>query len=446
VGVRSFHDAYPEIARLVRACVRRFGKARHLKDDIVQEALIEIAKAWELYDQARPLEPWVNKITVRKTWNVLNLAYNRRRDPEAGLDDEMSQDRGPEEDALLAEYRALLLELLRPMNEDRRIVFILYEIDEFAMREIAEMLEIPLDTAYSRLKAAWLEIEQRLDRKRKAVGPKGLLGVAPLPVLLEAARQHAPPDLDPEGDEAGPAEDEAPPKGREPPKGGDPDGGAPPMDGGGMPPAAGAPPGIGSSLASGVAKHSAARLLSGGLLLFGLGAGAGAAAHMLLESPPGSEAHRPGALALNESAQRAPDVAPSAERTEEPRPPPPEPTTPPVMASGTARVAKTAVPPIPSARGPAVPPNEPTAVPLSTGSSSTMADAGPVPTATPASLPPDPLTAEAALIVKARTALQEGALDVARQALDEHERDFKNGQMVSERKRLREQLRQKEGQ
>jgi hypothetical protein len=75
-----------------------------------------------------------------------------------------------------------------------------------------------------------------------------------------------------------------------------------------------------------------------------------------------------------------------------------------------------------------------------------MADAGPVPTATPASLPPDPLTAEAALIVKARTALQEGALDVARQALDEHERDFKNGQMVSERKRLREQLRQKEGQ
>jgi RNA polymerase sigma-70 factor, ECF subfamily len=44
--------------------------------------------------------------------------------------------------------------VLEQLDYDKRTVFVLYELEELTLREIAEALEIPLQTAYSRLRAA----------------------------------------------------------------------------------------------------------------------------------------------------------------------------------------------------------------------------------------------------------------------------------------------------
>jgi RNA polymerase sigma-70 factor (ECF subfamily) len=68
--------------------------------------------------------------------------------PDAGVD--------PEQHVLIErrEERALLNGLLDALDDDQRAVIVLYEIELLPMREVAETMGCPLQTAYSRRKAA----------------------------------------------------------------------------------------------------------------------------------------------------------------------------------------------------------------------------------------------------------------------------------------------------
>lgn len=50
--------------------------------------------------------------------------------------------------------RALLMQALDELELERRAVFVMHELDGQAVPEIAAALEIPLGTAYSRLRLA----------------------------------------------------------------------------------------------------------------------------------------------------------------------------------------------------------------------------------------------------------------------------------------------------
>ena len=58
----------------------------------------------------------------------------------------------------------LLFTLLEDLDEPKREVFMMAELDELAVPEIADILEIPLNTAYSRLRAARQAFEEALVR------------------------------------------------------------------------------------------------------------------------------------------------------------------------------------------------------------------------------------------------------------------------------------------
>jgi RNA polymerase sigma-70 factor (ECF subfamily) len=59
----------------------------------------------------------------------------------------------------------LLWELLEEIAWPKREVFMLAELEEMTVPEIAEALEIPLNTAYSRLRAARIAFEEGLARR-----------------------------------------------------------------------------------------------------------------------------------------------------------------------------------------------------------------------------------------------------------------------------------------
>ena len=61
--------------------------------------------------------------------------------------------------------RALLDELLDTLDDDKRQVFVLYEIEELPMREVIEIVGCPLQTGYSRLHAARKQLKQAAKRR-----------------------------------------------------------------------------------------------------------------------------------------------------------------------------------------------------------------------------------------------------------------------------------------
>jgi RNA polymerase sigma-70 factor (ECF subfamily) len=78
----------------------------------------------------------------------------------------------PPPDDLLDQRRArdLLDGVLGELSEDLRAIFVLFEIEELRIPEIAEALGIPAGTVSSRLRRARAEIEQRVAGRNRLRG------------------------------------------------------------------------------------------------------------------------------------------------------------------------------------------------------------------------------------------------------------------------------------
>ena len=67
-----------------------------------------------------------------------------------------------------ARARALLEAILATLDEDKRAVFVAYELESMAMADVAAALGCPVQTAYTRLHAAREHVSGAIERwKRK---------------------------------------------------------------------------------------------------------------------------------------------------------------------------------------------------------------------------------------------------------------------------------------
>ena len=78
----------------------------------------------------------------------------RREEPDGELEQRQDSKPGPEELVDRRRARELLDRVLSEMNLELRAVFVLYEIEELTMIEIARLLQVPQGTVASRLRRA----------------------------------------------------------------------------------------------------------------------------------------------------------------------------------------------------------------------------------------------------------------------------------------------------
>ena len=90
----------------------------------------------------------------------------RRRMREAGIEVDPEHDVTPHDELERTRRLAQAIEILGGIGEDKRIVFVLYEVEQLPMAEVADIIGCPLQTAYSRLYAARKEIAEALRRLR----------------------------------------------------------------------------------------------------------------------------------------------------------------------------------------------------------------------------------------------------------------------------------------
>jgi RNA polymerase sigma-70 factor (ECF subfamily) len=67
----------------------------------------------------------------------------------------------------------LLWGLLEKLDAPKREVFVLAELDEMTVPEIALSIEVPLNTVYSRLRAARQELDEALARHHAQTAKRG---------------------------------------------------------------------------------------------------------------------------------------------------------------------------------------------------------------------------------------------------------------------------------
>lgn len=162
-------DAYTKVFRSEFAAVmntlRRLGVRPADVEDVAVEVFVTVHRHWSEYDPARPARPWVRAFAVRIASDYRKRARVRREVPHEG-DDARDATPGADERLIEREKQRLVLEALDALAPERREVFVLHELEECAMPEVAATLGVPLNTAYSRLRLGREEFATAVKRIR----------------------------------------------------------------------------------------------------------------------------------------------------------------------------------------------------------------------------------------------------------------------------------------
>lgn len=163
----SFDDVYEHTFDFAWRSARRLGVAASAVDDVVQDAFLVVHRRLPEFEGRSSIRTWVFGILFRV---VADHRRTLRR--KGGLTELPHEDvlagsgAGPAQALERRQATDLLHALLDELDDEKRTVFVLSELEELSAPEIAEMLSVPTNTVYSRLRAAREGFERALARHR----------------------------------------------------------------------------------------------------------------------------------------------------------------------------------------------------------------------------------------------------------------------------------------
>lgn len=152
-----FRDHYEFVWRLTG----RLGVPAAVVDDAVQDVFVVLHQRRHEFAVRGSVRALLYGITRR-----VARRYRERAARHVELVDDPREPAGPGLDEELARRQAaaLLRDALAGIDEDKRMAFVLADIEGMPMPEVAECLEINLNTAYSRVRVARQLLQRAIAR------------------------------------------------------------------------------------------------------------------------------------------------------------------------------------------------------------------------------------------------------------------------------------------
>jgi RNA polymerase sigma-70 factor (ECF subfamily) len=163
VKFRAMYDTHVDF---VWRNLRRLGVPTAEADDRAQEVFVIAHRRFDQFeDRGHGPRAWLFQIVLRVASDARRHRRRHPEDPDGGVA-EARESTEPQQTAELARREALdcLDRALATIDVNRRAVLVLHEIEEMTAPEIADVLNIPLNTVYSRLRVARVELEQAVTR------------------------------------------------------------------------------------------------------------------------------------------------------------------------------------------------------------------------------------------------------------------------------------------
>jgi RNA polymerase sigma-70 factor (ECF subfamily) len=149
--------------------LRRLGVDERDVEDVCQEVFIVVHRRLPEFEGRSSLRTWVYGVCVRVASDYRRRAGHRREIVTDAPPEQVSPD-DPQRELAGREARAQLDAILSELDDDKRAVFVLHEIEQVTMSEIAEAVGCPLQTAYSRLHAARAKVAKGVTRLHEEAG------------------------------------------------------------------------------------------------------------------------------------------------------------------------------------------------------------------------------------------------------------------------------------
>jgi len=150
--LRAFEEIYKTFFGYVSNVAFRIVGGTEDAEEITQDVFMKIYHHLKDFKFQSSLSTWVYRIMVNSALNYVKKEAQKKRN--VPYIDELSSQ--PQEPSLAnREYQEKLVnELLGALNPDQRAVIVLRSIEGLSYEEIAQSLQIPLNTVRSRIKRA----------------------------------------------------------------------------------------------------------------------------------------------------------------------------------------------------------------------------------------------------------------------------------------------------
>lgn len=152
--------AYREHFQFVWRSARRLGAPAAALDDVVQDVFLIVARRLPEFRGEASLRTWLFAITLRVVQVHRRSASRHLRRVEAFAT--VHADGAGTDPYARTDAADALLKLLDQLDDDRRAVFVLAELEGMTAQEISAGLGINVNTVYSRLRAARQQLERAL--------------------------------------------------------------------------------------------------------------------------------------------------------------------------------------------------------------------------------------------------------------------------------------------
>jgi RNA polymerase sigma-70 factor, ECF subfamily len=158
----SFEEIYDRHVLFVWHALCGLGVPRTALDDAVQDVFVVVHRTLPTFERRSKVTTWLFGIARRVARDHRRRRASSDRTRElTGVEEELQDQRPtPFEAAARSEAVVLLERILDRLDEKQRICFVLMDIEQMTADEVASLLEINVNTVYSRLRLARIEFDR----------------------------------------------------------------------------------------------------------------------------------------------------------------------------------------------------------------------------------------------------------------------------------------------
>ncbi|MDD9971449.1 MAG: sigma-70 family RNA polymerase sigma factor [Myxococcales bacterium] len=165
-ATHSFSEVFREHGGYVLGLLRRLGVASSDVEDVAQEVFVVVHRNLPHFEGRSSVKTWLCGICLR-TASTYRRGLGRRRERLTPAVRERRVDADQEHKLERDETRGWLEQAIEALPERQREVFVLFEIEELSMEEVAQAVGCPASTAYGRLYAARDAVRARIARVQR---------------------------------------------------------------------------------------------------------------------------------------------------------------------------------------------------------------------------------------------------------------------------------------
>lgn len=151
LNVAQIHELH---ADFVWSSLQRLGIQPADLEDSMQDVFVVVHRRLGTFDGSSRLSTWLFGICLRVASQYRRKAHRRRERGVVDLEHTAGEGETPDGELLAREAERRLQQVLDALEPERRVVFVMFELESIGCAEIAKQLGLPLGTVYSRLAAA----------------------------------------------------------------------------------------------------------------------------------------------------------------------------------------------------------------------------------------------------------------------------------------------------